>query len=103
MLRDIRLINTNLTSVTMNLPGLVYLAVRDSRNLENIVLNTPLLNEFWGFTCNFTTVDVSQCADHMFVVNLDNNVNCTTLYKRANQIIDNLAINNTNNCEVINR
>lgn len=103
LLRDIRLINTNLTEVSMNLPGLVYLAVRDSRKLENIVLNTPLLNEFWGFTCNFTTVDVSQCADHMIMVNLDNNVNCTTLYKRANQIIDTVALNNTNNCEVVAR
>lgn len=103
LLRDIRLINTNLTNVSLDLPGLVYLAVRDSQKLENITLNTPLLNEFWGFTCNFTTVDVSQCAEHMFVVNLDNNVNCTTLYKRANQIIDAVSLNNTNNCEVVTR
>lgn len=103
LLRDIRLINTNLTSVSLDLPGLVYLAVRDSQKLENITLNTPLLNEFWGFTCNFTTVDVSQCADHMIVVNLDNNINCTTLYKRANQVIDAVSLNNTNNCEVITR
>lgn len=103
LLRDIRLINTNLTSVSLDLPGLVYLAVRDSQKLENITLNTPLLNEFWGFTCNFTTVDVSQCADHMIIVNLDNNINCTTLYKRANQVIDAVSLNNTNNCEVITR
>lgn len=103
LLRDIRLINTNLTSVSMDLPGLVYLAVRDSKLLESITLNTPKLNELWAFTCNFTTVDVSQCADTMIVVNLDNNVNCTTLYKRAGQVIQTLATNNTNNCEVVER